>query len=74
VIVCPQQETSCCEVQGSGGDWILYFLTEQAIAEFLDTLYKLRPELEQVGDCHTITYFMVIFNLLSHHCWKKIQS
>ncbi|KAG8244595.1 pleckstrin y domain containing, M (with RUN domain) member 2, partial [Homalodisca vitripennis] len=44
---CCVLETTCREVQQSGGDWILYFLTQQAISEFLDSLYTLRPQLKQ---------------------------
>lgn len=45
---CCVLETGCREVQEDGDDWIVYFMTEAALAQFLRNLLKLRPELEQV--------------------------
>ncbi|XP_054273087.1 pleckstrin homology domain-containing family M member 2-like isoform X1 [Macrosteles quadrilineatus] len=62
-------ETNCCEVQGSGGDWILYFLTDQAITEFLDALYQLRPELKQQASVGTWES-----EVLHRHCLQTSHS
>lgn len=45
---CCVLETGCREVQEGGDDWIVYFMTEAALTQFLGNLLKLRPELEQV--------------------------